>query len=865
MAQDDPHSVGYNLINSIGSTNRIPILYPNDFEMWILHMEDYVLGSDSHGSTIWHAMTIGPYQHAATRSTIKTQAEYEALLVDHTNVTQDEKDKLLSNIKAMRILRFALPPDTLRLVSSYETAKEMWDRLKELYSGDTDLEHSVQTNLLSEFGAFTQKSDEKLEQTFNRYNHLLSRMLKYKLERSSIEQKVTFLNGLRSEWKMIVSTIKAHEQFKNYTLAKMVGILKSHEEEIKKEDTISSLGNLALITKGKNVANDGSDSDWSDEELSREDKALMVSNPKRFFKKNFSKFRNRGKTGGFSSEKPKEEHPKNTKGEEEKKPKADSGYTCYYCGGSNHIAEHCMLRIQHEKNKEENEKEKDEAYYVGKLEEIRKKNTPSGSSAFVVMEDNEDETKQVWSTDSEDEEVRRPLHGRCFMVSSVPTASREEKSEEGNSSDRCFATKTVSERVKEVENVVDKVHSILKSLNICPSTYNSELEDLRFTVGDISDSLKRTRLSNTNLSDDLSRVKSKSEDRRIKIESLELELVHARDDIIILKKDNLVLLKQRNIFCLIAKRLYSNITQLHLDCDIGRKLHKMILPFLELKEDEIDAECYNCESIVSSEETSDAYKIGLDKIESFITSKDHKYMLKNVLSDKDNEEIKITTNQKFQTLCEKLKSEQPPIAEDCSDSDDDDMSEISIESEVDCSTFSHEKEVPRQNLISENSEEYISVLNDKGPQVLKAKATVYPRIQTVPNQVYVQKGLNHKDTHELKSIVDQDNADGCGSFWTDPIDSIDETSGLSAKTSWRVKGKYVSEPLNNIHAKYDGSKPRTPSNSKNIPDKTLPKKNTNKCPEVSIPSTSSTSKERKGNNIQRKDQLRNNHVLTKTH
>ena len=60
-----------------------------------------------------------------------------------------------------------------------------------------------------------------------------------------------------------------------------------------------------------------------------------------------------------------------------------------------------------------------------------------------------------------------------------------------------------------------------------------------------------------------------------------------------MQRDNLKLLKQRNVFCLIAKRLYANITQLHLNCEIGQKIHRMILPFLEFKEDEIDAEAYN--------------------------------------------------------------------------------------------------------------------------------------------------------------------------------------------------------------------------------------------------------------------------------
>ena len=104
----------------------------------------------------------------------------------------------------------------------------------------------------------------------------------------------------------------------------------------------------------------------------------------------------------------------------------------------------------------------------------------------------------------------------------------------------------------------------------------------------------------------------------------------SRDESIYLQRDNLSLLKPRNIFCLIAKRLYLNVTQLHLNCRIGEKIHKMVLPFLEFKEDEIDADCYKCEFIVSSNETSDAYRIELDKIESFIKSKYHQNMLKQL-------------------------------------------------------------------------------------------------------------------------------------------------------------------------------------------------------------------------------------------
>ena len=186
------------------------------------------------------------------------------------------------------------------------------------------------------------------------------------------------------------------------------------------------------------------------------------------------------------------------------------------------------------------------------------------------------------------------------------------------------------------------------------------------------------------------------------IEQKELELIKTRDENIYLQRDNLKLLKQRNVFCLIAKRLYANITQLHLNCEIGQKIHRMILPFLEFKEDEIDAEAYNCESVVSSDDVNPTYMYGLDKIESFIKSKDHKDMLKNLLDENDKLKLRTETIQKFDSLSANLSSENKIDVENASELDeDDDMSEISVEVEVDCSEFVKSEPENHKNLISE--------------------------------------------------------------------------------------------------------------------------------------------------------------------
>ena len=84
-------------------------------------------------------MTQQTLSHVATTKVVKTQVEYNTILVENKDIPQDEKDKLLRNIKAMRIIKFALPPYSFHLVSACEKKKEISNRLKDLYSSDEDL------------------------------------------------------------------------------------------------------------------------------------------------------------------------------------------------------------------------------------------------------------------------------------------------------------------------------------------------------------------------------------------------------------------------------------------------------------------------------------------------------------------------------------------------------------------------------------------------------------------------------------------------------------------------------------------------------------------------------------------------------
>lgn len=50
----------FNLANSIGSSSKVPTLFPDDYELWALHMEDYLQGLEN-GYLIWKSVSKGSH------------------------------------------------------------------------------------------------------------------------------------------------------------------------------------------------------------------------------------------------------------------------------------------------------------------------------------------------------------------------------------------------------------------------------------------------------------------------------------------------------------------------------------------------------------------------------------------------------------------------------------------------------------------------------------------------------------------------------------------------------------------------------------------------------------------------------------
>ena len=109
----------FNLANSIGSSSKVPTLFPDDYEIWALHMEDYLLGLEN-GYMIWKSVSKGPHKFPLTDESenisVHINEQYENLKsTPGVTISKENRERIEIDLKAKRELRFALTPNVFRL------------------------------------------------------------------------------------------------------------------------------------------------------------------------------------------------------------------------------------------------------------------------------------------------------------------------------------------------------------------------------------------------------------------------------------------------------------------------------------------------------------------------------------------------------------------------------------------------------------------------------------------------------------------------------------------------------------------------------------------------------------------------------
>ncbi|KAL4584377.1 hypothetical protein LXL04_008977 [Taraxacum kok-saghyz] len=94
----------FNLANSIGSSSKVPTLFTEDYEIWALHMEDYLLGLEN-GYLIWKSVSKGSHSFPLTDESddisIQTKEQYEVLKsTPGISISKENKKRIEIDLKA---------------------------------------------------------------------------------------------------------------------------------------------------------------------------------------------------------------------------------------------------------------------------------------------------------------------------------------------------------------------------------------------------------------------------------------------------------------------------------------------------------------------------------------------------------------------------------------------------------------------------------------------------------------------------------------------------------------------------------------------------------------------------------------------
>ncbi|MQL97843.1 hypothetical protein Taro_030545 [Colocasia esculenta] len=135
------------------SIHRLPYFNGSNYSYWKNHMHIFLRAQNYE---IWKVVSNGPY----------------TLPEDEGKWTKDNIKKSQINFSAMNIMQCAIHPDEYSHVSMCISVKDMWDKLKLIYEGTSEVKETKVNILLHEYEMFKMSPVESIFDMFARLSKI---------------------------------------------------------------------------------------------------------------------------------------------------------------------------------------------------------------------------------------------------------------------------------------------------------------------------------------------------------------------------------------------------------------------------------------------------------------------------------------------------------------------------------------------------------------------------------------------------------------------------------------------------------------------------------------------------------------------
>ncbi|GKD01273.1 retrovirus-related pol polyprotein from transposon TNT 1-94 [Tanacetum coccineum] len=173
-------------------------------------------------------------------------------------LTENDIKRMDANDQAIQTILLGLPEDVYAAVDSCETAKEIWERVRQMMKGSDIGEQEKKAKLFNEWEKFTSTDGESIESYYHRFMQLMNDLKRNKHFPENIAANLKFLNNLQPEWKRHVTIVRQTKNPHEADFTQIYDFLKMNQDEVNELRTkrlTKTHDPLALMAHSQNPYN----------------------------------------------------------------------------------------------------------------------------------------------------------------------------------------------------------------------------------------------------------------------------------------------------------------------------------------------------------------------------------------------------------------------------------------------------------------------------------------------------------------------------------------------------------------------------------------------------------------------------------
>nr|GFB95055.1 hypothetical protein [Tanacetum cinerariifolium] len=198
---------------------KLPILNPNEFDLWKMQIEQYFLVTDY---SLWDVILNG------------------------------DSPAPIRVVEARGTLLMALPDKHRLNFNSYKDAKTLMEAIEKRFGGNTETKKVQMTLLKQQYENVISFSSESLDQIHDRLQKLVSQLEIHGVALSQEDVNLKFLRSLPSEWKTHTLIWRNKTDLEEQSLDDLFNSLKIYKAEVKSSSsagtTIQTIALCPLLT-----------------------------------------------------------------------------------------------------------------------------------------------------------------------------------------------------------------------------------------------------------------------------------------------------------------------------------------------------------------------------------------------------------------------------------------------------------------------------------------------------------------------------------------------------------------------------------------------------------------------------------------